>query len=63
MAGKVVLTTNHSHNAYGDFSDAVQFYLGSDRFNYEVFTRIADQAEAVAMAAHDGMEPARLGVG
>ncbi len=63
MAGKVVLATNHSHNAYGDFSDAVQFYLGSDRFNYEVFTRIADQAEAVAMAAHDGMEPARLGVG
>jgi hypothetical protein len=63
MAGKVVVATNHSHNAYGDFSDAVQFYLGSDRFNYEIFTRVAEQAEAVALTALDGMVPARIGVG
>ncbi len=63
LDGKVVVATNHSHNSYGDFSDQVQFFLGSDRFNYEIFTRMADQAEAVALEAYGGLQPAKLGVG
>lgn len=63
LDGKVVLTTNHSHSAHGDFSDQITFYLGSDKFNYEVFTRMADAAEDVAMQAYSGMQPVKMGVG
>lgn len=63
LHGKVVVATNHSHSAYGDYSDQVTYYLGSDRFNYEVFTRLAEQAEAVALDAFDRLEPVKLGVG
>ncbi len=63
LVGKVVVSTNHSHNSYGDFSDQVTYYLGSDRFNEEVFERIAGQAETVGMQAFDALKPAKLGVG
>lgn len=63
LVGKVVVATNHSHNSYGDFSDQVTYYLGSDRFNEEVFQRIASQAETVGMEAFDSLQPAKLGVG
>ena len=63
LDGKVVIATNHSHASHGDFSDQISFYLGSDRFNYEVFTRMAEAAEAVAMQAYTGMQPAKIGVG
>ncbi|MFZ5476450.1 MAG: neutral/alkaline non-lysosomal ceramidase N-terminal domain-containing protein [Myxococcota bacterium] len=63
LDGKVVVATNHSHAAHGDFSDQRHFYLGSDLFNYEVFVRMAEGAEAVALEAHDGLQPAKLGVG
>lgn len=63
LDGKVVLTTNHSHSAHGDFSDQITFYLGSDKFNYEVFTRMAEAAEEVALTAHAGLQPVKIGVG
>jgi hypothetical protein len=63
LKGKVVVTTNHSHNAYGDFSDQITYYLGSDRFNQEVFERIGSQAEAVGLEAFDALQPVKLGVG
>lgn len=63
LAGKVVLATNHSHNSYGDFTDQITYYLGSDRFNEEVFQRIATQAESVGLAAFDALQPAKIGVG
>ncbi len=63
MDGKVVVATNHSHSAYGDFSDQVTFYLGSDRFNYEVFMRMADAMEDTAQHAYTGIQPVKLGVG
>ncbi len=62
MDGKVVVTTSHSHASYGDFSDQVTYYLGSDRFNYEIFTRMADSAETTAMEAFSELVPARIGV-
>lgn len=63
LRGKVVVATNHSHNAYGDFSDQVTYYLGSDRFNYEIFIRMAEQAETTAMEAYDTLQPVKIGVG
>jgi neutral ceramidase len=63
LDGKVVVATNHSHSSHGDFSDQITFYLGSDRFNYEVFTRLSEAAEDVAMQAHAGLQPAKIGVG
>lgn len=62
LDGKVIVAANHSHGAYGDFSDQVTYYLGSDRFNYEVFTRLAEQAEETALAAYDGRQPAKVGM-
>lgn len=63
LKGKVVVSTDHTHHGYGDFSDQVTYYLGSDRFNFEVFTRMAEQAEAVALQAYDSRQPAKIGVG
>ncbi len=63
LDGKVVVATNHSHSSHGSFSDQITFYLGSDRFNYEVFTRMADAAEDVAMEAFGALQPAKIGVG
>lgn len=63
MTGKVVLTTNHSHNAYGDFSNTVTYFLGSDQFNPEVFERFSEQATDTALDAWTGLQPVKLGVG
>ena len=63
LVGKVVVATNHSHHSYGDFSDQVTYYLGGDRYNQEVFERMASQAETVALEAFDALQPAKLGVG
>lgn len=63
LDGKVVVATSHSHSSYGDFSDQVTFYLGSDRFNAEVFDRLVATMTDVALEAHDGLQPAKIGVG
>ena len=63
LSGKVVIATNHSHGSYGDFSDQVTFYLGSDRFNYEIYLRILETAAATAMEAYTSLQPAKIGVG
>jgi neutral ceramidase len=63
LDGKIIVTTNHSHAAHGAYSDQISYYLGSDSFNYEVFTRMAASAEEVAMRAYTGLQPAKLGVG
>lgn len=63
MDGKVVLATNHSHASYGDFSDQVTYYLGSDRFNAEIDARLVDTITAVAVSAFDSLQPAKIGVG
>ena len=40
LTGKVVHTTTHSHSSWGSFSQAMSFYLGSDRYNEETFQRL-----------------------
>ncbi len=63
MDGRVVVATSHSHASYGDYSDQVTYYLGSDRFNTEVFERLVETMTDVAVVAHDGLQPAKIGVG
>jgi neutral ceramidase len=63
MDGRVVVATNHSHSSYGDFSDQVTYYLGSDHFNLEIYTRMADVLESTALEAYGSLAPAKLGVG
>lgn len=60
--GKVVHTGNHSHHSYGDFSDALQFYLGSDQYNEEIFQREVQQVVAVGKQAFDNLQPAKVGM-
>ncbi|MCO4747955.1 MAG: neutral/alkaline non-lysosomal ceramidase N-terminal domain-containing protein [Proteobacteria bacterium] len=63
LDGKVVITANHTHQAYGPFSDQPHFYLGGDRFNQEIFVRMAEQISSVAVQAYDRREPAAIGIG
>ena len=63
LRGRVVVATNHSHSAYGNFSDQEAFFLGGDRFNVENFFRLASTVEAVALEAYTGRAPANVGVG
>lgn len=62
MDGRVVVTTNHSHASYGDFSDQVTYYLGSDRFNREVFERLVETMTETAVEAFDTKQLAKIGV-
>lgn len=63
LQGRVIHTTNHSHNSYGTFSDAPTFYLGGDTMVRENFERMADQIADVAVEAHGELQPGRIGVG
>ena len=63
LVGRVVVTTNHSHNSYGTFSNQEAFYLGGDRFNVENFFRMTATVEEVALQAYTDREPANVGVG
>ncbi|HMV68626.1 MAG TPA: neutral/alkaline non-lysosomal ceramidase N-terminal domain-containing protein, partial [Myxococcota bacterium] len=63
LQGRVTHSGNHNHSSFGDFSDHIGFYLGSDKFNREVFERFADQVADVAMEAWDGRRPASIGMG
>jgi len=63
LKGKVVLTTNHSHSSYGDFSNTPTYFLGSDKFNLEVYERFVEQTTEVALAAWTDLQPVKLGVG
>ncbi len=63
LKGKVVLTANHSHSSYGDYAPGITWFLGSDKFNREIFERFADQLAEVALRAYEQREPAKIGVG
>lgn len=63
LDGRVVHTTNHSHSSWGDYSKAKAFYLGSDKYNEEVFRRFTGQIVDVAMEAYGKRQDAKLGIG
>lgn len=63
LDGRVVHTTNHSHNSYGPFSDQVHFYLGGDRYNEEIFQTFTTQLVELAMEAYEARQAAAIGTG
>lgn len=63
LTDRVFTMTSHTHNSYGDYSQAHFLYLGHDRFNVEIFERLVEQVAAVAVEAHDALQPAAVGVG
>jgi neutral ceramidase len=63
LRGRVVVTTSHTHNAPGNFSDQIPFYLGGDRYNEEIYQRLAGTLESVALEAYDTRMPAAIGMG
>jgi neutral ceramidase len=61
LEGRVVITANHSHNAYGPFSDQLHFYLGGDKYNEEIFQRLTLEIVDVAEEAYQTRQEASLG--
>lgn len=62
LHGRVVHTANHTHNSWGSYAQGTTWYLGSDKFDREIFERMADQIAAVAVEAHDAQQDAKIGV-
>ncbi|MEZ4321912.1 MAG: hypothetical protein R3F61_30850 [Myxococcota bacterium] len=62
LDGRVIHTANHSHNSYGDFSDQITFYLGSDKYNEEIFQRFSSQVADVALEAFESRVEAKIGL-
>jgi hypothetical protein len=63
LTHKVVHTTSHTHHSFGAFSDAIGFYLGTDRYNEEIFQRFAEQMVTTALAARATLQPVKIGMG
>jgi len=61
LDGRVVITASHTHSGVANFSEAVHFYLGGDRFNPEVFARLVASLTDIALDAYDSRQPAALG--
>ena len=61
LLGKVVISTNHTHAAWANFSDQTHFYLGGDRYNEENFQRTAQQLADVALEAYANRTDAAIG--
>lgn len=61
LTGKVVITANHSHASFSNFSDQLHFYLGGDRYNEENYQRMTGQLFDVAMDAYEELQPAAIG--
>lgn len=63
LDGEVIVATSHSHQAYGTFSHQPQWYLGSDRFNSEIYARLLDETLEVVLEAREAREPVAIGTG
>ena len=63
LEGKVVLSTTHSHAAPGGWDRGLQWFLGFDRYNAELFEREVEALTAVALDAWADREPVAMGLG
>lgn len=63
LEGRVTISTSHSHQSYGPFSDQFHFYLGGDKFHPEIYSRLVDETVEVALRAWEGREEVSLGSG
>jgi hypothetical protein len=63
LHGKVTHSGNHNHSSFGDWSDHVGLYLGSDKFNREIFERMVEQVAQVGYEAWQNRKNAEIGIG
>jgi len=61
-AGKVLLTTSHSHSAWAQFTGHGPLKLGAGQLRNVVYQRFLDTLEEAARAALTARQPAKLGV-
>ena len=63
VTDRVFLFTGHSHQSWGDFSQAHFLFLGHDRYQVEIFDRIVMQTTDLAVEARASSQPAAIGIG
>lgn len=63
LEGRVTISTSHTHQSYGPFSDQFHFYLGGDRFHPEIYARLLDETVEVAERAWNSREEVQIGSG
>lgn len=62
LAGKVIFATSHSHSAWGHYGANSALQVGVGRRRALAHTQLLDDLEAVARAAMEAMEPAKIGI-
>ncbi|MCB9612632.1 MAG: neutral/alkaline non-lysosomal ceramidase N-terminal domain-containing protein [Sandaracinus sp.] len=62
LAGKVVLSTSHSHSQFAQYTTNSILWVGLGRQRAIVFERIVNDLVTVALEALDDLRPARLGI-
>ncbi len=63
MESKVVVATNHSHNAPANYAAGMTWFLGGDKYNEEVFQRLSTSLADLALEAWESRQAAAIGVG
>ncbi len=63
FAGKVIITTSHSHNSWANYHGHAALQVGFSSFRRLVFDRMVDDIVGVSEAALAARMPARIGVG
>ena len=61
--GKVIVSASHTHHAPANYTDQIQFYLGGDRYNEEIFQRYSTSLANLAIQAFETKVPAKIGFG
>ena len=61
--GKVIISASHTHHAPANYTDQLQFYLGGDRYNEEIFQRYATSLANLVIDAYNSKVPAKIGFG
>lgn len=62
FAGKVIIATSHSHNAWANYHGHAALQVGFSSFRRIVFDRMVDDIVAVSQAALAARMPAQIGV-
>jgi neutral ceramidase len=63
FAGKVIIATSHSHNAWANYHGHAALQVGFSAFRRIVFDRMVEDIVTVAEQALERRVPARIGVG
>lgn len=62
LAGKVLISTSHSHSQFAQYTTNSLLWVGLGRQRAIVFERMVNDLTAIAIAALDDLRPARLGI-